>query len=1002
MKQKRIGIVLLITVLINNLMPIQTLKANDSSQTNTVQGIQIEGAKDVDYRTTGNSNKTWEYEGVEIKQSAPQKVGSELNVSASINGDAEALEYKFVWQKNNWDEWGVFQEFSDKNNASFIPASAGVYEIFVDVRDSSGTVYSKSTQYEIVTDIWGFYSVTTNLTSPQALNTEAITVSANTSGDTSDLQYKFVWQKNNWEQWGILNDFSNSNSVIWQPTSVGEYELYVDVKDVDGKLITKICSFSITDIKWNNEGSMCVPESRQKTGEKFQIKAQTNGNTKGLNYKFVWQKNNWEQWGVIQEFSPAPETEFLFEESGEYKIYIDIKDWYGNVTTEIIPYEIMTDLWQFDRVNSNLSSPQEKYTVPIIIDAMTSGENQKLKYKFVWEKNNWKEWDVIQDYSDLCQVEWYPEEEGDYTLYVDVKDRDGKVITKTIPFVITPVKWGFDGITITPKREQKKGADIIIKPDVSGNTDKLKYKFVWMKDDWKKWGVIKNFSEENTVYWKAPEEVGVYKIYVDIEDRDGNKKTKIEECEVVSQIWENTGIDINAGKPEQVYTEIPIHALTEGEIEGLEYKYVWQKDNWSKWGVIREFSKENITQWYPKEAGKYYIYADAKDSDGRVKTAIAEYEVLEAPWKLDEIYVEGADAKLKGETFDITAKVSGETSGLQYKFVWQKENWKQWGVIQDYSDDNIITWTPKETGNYQIYVDIIDQRGVKFDPYIKSIGTYVFNGVKLSKTTVKAYEPVTVSADLEGGAPGAQYKFVWQRNNWSKWGVIQNFSTNSSVTWTPDTFGDYTLYIDMKVDGYPTVTKTYSIHASYPYSGVTLDFLLGTSGRSIVKELEAHRYDNYYLGTRYVGLNLSTGAMDPCMHPNGSPGAGGYVGLNCTGFVAFVFQKCGANLNKISAIGGKGGYVNASNWFNFVKRNGVEYYGYSSVQALLSGGRAEKGDIIYCEPDWSRPGADCHIGIFWGDTPYENVFWHQIGSNVISNIKSATQVSTYYLIKTRK
>lgn len=72
---------------------------------------------------------------------------------------------------------------------------------------------------------------------------------------------------------------------------------------------------------------------------------------------------------------------------------------------------------------------------------------------------------------------------------------------------------------------------------------------------------------------------------------------------------------------------------------------------------------------------------------------------------------------------------------------------------------------------------------------------------------------------------------------------------------------------------------------------------------------------------------------------NGSPRWDGYVGLNCTGFVAFLI------------------------------------------------------------PDWSKPGADCHIGIYWGDYPGHNQFWHQVDTNKISHIYAGTPVIRYYIIK---
>ena len=846
---------------------------------------------------------------------------------------------------------------------------------------------------------WKFESIKTNISSPQEKNTNPIEIEAVVSGKSENLSYKFVWEKDNWKEWGIIQDFSDMSKTLWKPQDIGDYKIYVDVKDENGYIITKSINYTIKEVSWDNIQILTSPENQQKRGQNVLIKADVE-NIEGIQYKFVWQKNNWKEWGVISDFSEKKEVEYFFTESGNYKLYVDIKETDGTIHTKIVDYKIKKDLWRYEGIIVDKASPQEKYTA-VSVSAKTSGETENLKYKFVWMKNNWKEWGVIKDYSEYNSVEWYPEETGEYFIYVDVCDSEGEIITKQIRYSIVPVYWSFNKVEISPGAEQKKNDLITIRADVNGNTEKLKYKYVWMKNNWKEWGIIKEFSENNFVEWNVPDEYGDYKIYVDVKDRDNKIVTKIIEGSVVSQIWNFDNISIANEQEEQVYTEIPIKVNMKGETDKLEYKYVWEKDDWSKWGVIQDFSESNTVIWYPKEAGTYRIYVDVKSKDGRKKTTYKEYTVNETSWKLENVKVEGNSAKHLGEKFEIDVLTSGEKEGLQYKFVWMKDDWKEWGILQNFSENNHISWTPSEEGMYYLYVDIKDKRGVVFDPYITKIGVYAFNGVKIADNV--QYDKWTeVSADITGGAPGAVYKIVWQRDNWKKWGVLKDFSEAMSVRWKPDTYAKYTVYVDMKLEDGRIVTKTKEVSVRYPYSKITIDQLLGISGNQIVQEMQNHENDSFYLGTPFVGADLTYGTTDRCMHPNGSPGAGGYVGMNCTGFVAVVFQRCGANLNPISEMGRRAGYTNASNWFNYVKKMGAEYYQYYSIQELLSSKKAEKGDIIYCEPNWNLSGADCHIGLFWGDTPDTNTFWHQMEINKISHIYAGSPVIKYYLIKTRK
>lgn len=171
---------------------------------------------------------------------------------------------------------------------------------------------------------------------------------------------------------------------------------------------------------------------------------------------------------------------------------------------------------------------------------------------------------------------------------------------------------------------------------------------------------------------------------------------------------------------------------------------------------------------------------------------------------------------------------------------------------------------------------------------------------------------------------------------------------------------------------------------------------LGTTKNNILNELLKHEKDNFYLGTPFRGLASTDPAR--CMSPNGAPTWYG-PGMNCTGFVATVMQRAGANLNKITNVANAwGGICNAYNWRDALGAN-VEYYAFNSVSQLLSSGKASKGDIIYFEPDTSQPGYDCHIGFFWGDRSNENKMWHTYDPNIISNIKSGSGFSKIFIFK---
>lgn len=225
-------------------------------------------------------------------------------------------------------------------------------------------------------------------------------------------------------------------------------------------------------------------------------------------------------------------------------------------------------------------------------------------------------------------------------------------------------------------------------------------------------------------------------------------------------------------------------------------------------------------------------------------------------------------------------------------------------------------------------------------------------------------------------------------------------SENDSIT-ISDSSGDVpVLYAQ---DSFNTVKSEVEGGTNYMTS-------VGVTRESIVRELEAHEDDNYYLGTPYAGGDAQS--------PNGDTSYNsGAAGMNCAGFISYVLRKAGLDAETtmeimhktpVSQFGSGLPYdwlAGASNYKNLIENGNISAYAFLTKQELLSSGLAEKGDIILMW--WSNSpgadGADNHIGFFWGEASDDDVMWHsgtEPGSgNQISAITPKTPGSFYILIK---
>ena len=242
-------------------------------------------------------------------------------------------------------------------------------------------------------------------------------------------------------------------------------------------------------------------------------------------------------------------------------------------------------------------------------------------------------------------------------------------------------------------------------------------------------------------------------------------------------------------------SSIKVGVNVTGKTDGLKYKFVWHKvgADWStsNWGVIGQDLTSPSVTWTLPSAGEYEIYADVIDSNGYISST-SKYKVVN--WSLESIDVSGA-ARC-GKPLELQAKVSGDASGLKYKFVWEKGGWAKWGVAQQPSASSSCEWTPTEPGDYTVYLDVIDGEQAKHltrkvtvggTPIMGSLTSSVESMVRLYVSTGHTYpsavyaskgassiaefcNQVVLAASSEGVRPEVVFAQAMLETGWLQFG----------------------------------------------------------------------------------------------------------------------------------------------------------------------------------------------------------------------------------------
>ena len=494
------------------------------STLSTVPGI--DGYCDINYwykdGFSSSNGKTYSFTGVKLSKSEEVLKGDTVSVSAEVAGETDGLQYKFYWQKQGTgadaEISGVIAGPSDKSSAEWTVDEDGTYKVSCDVIDSEGIV-TKSTTCNVER-----FTVD-GLEAPSSARAgKGVSLKAKVSGDASGLKYKFVWQKDGWKKWGVVGGSSqDSPEATWTPDEPGDYTVTLDVIDgskakhatarieVYKKYLIKGVSLETEDGDVATIGSNCT------------IKVESEGDTSGLKYKFVWEKNNWSQWGSLRQFDSSSKCSWTPEVSGDVNIWVDIQDSNGAITTVHYPVSIQKESFTYCSLSCDSSLIELGNTIGVKADA--SGNTNYLMYRFVWSRNNWAEWGVAQS-SRINTLLWTPSKPGDYTVYCDVIASDGSATTKTVSFSV------FDYLmptAISTDGNWSWGIRANLGTLAAEKTGQFNFKFVYANADWSKWGVLKSGSSINDAYFN-PSSLGLtsgtWNIYVDVQYPDGSWHTK--------------------------------------------------------------------------------------------------------------------------------------------------------------------------------------------------------------------------------------------------------------------------------------------------------------------------------------------------------------------------------------------------------------------------------------------------------------------------------------------
>ncbi len=349
---------------------------------------------------------------------SPSYTGVNIELSVTAGGGEGDLSYKFSVGST------VISDYSSSSNCKWTPATAGTYEVKVEVKDTAGQTVSKDMTFEIKDIDEEVKPVIQNIevTPSNSENTEIklgaeatvdVTAGGGNTG-TKLLFYKYTITDPSGKTANVPY-YTLKNQYKFTPASTGVYSITTVVQGSDNAITAKTVDYDCVK-ELSQPGTLTASLSHKDAGSgKYTFTATAAGGKAPYSYEFKLNGS------TVQAASAKNTYTLTATDAGNYNVEVTVKDAEGTIVTktdsvhiggsdvEPTPSEVAVALKMEDKDNGIY-----KFT------ANATGGQAPYEYQFVANG------EVVKEYSASNTVTLDMSADSQYTIKVIVRDSSGK------------------------------------------------------------------------------------------------------------------------------------------------------------------------------------------------------------------------------------------------------------------------------------------------------------------------------------------------------------------------------------------------------------------------------------------------------------------------------------------------------------------------------------------------------------------------------------------------
>ena len=354
-------------------------------------------------------------------------VGGSVKVKASTKGGISPVTYAFLVRKPGGKTWITVKDYSSDSSVTYKPKKEGVYTFYIKTKSGNGEYLSKFLNVKVTASTLANHSTVSTKTIDYG---KTVVLKGVASGGKAPYAYTYMAKKSDWANWYTLKSNVKDTSYTYRPSSAGDYNICIRVKDATGLELNKYYDIKVYS-KLTNKCS--VSQTTTIPGQTVTVKGAAAGGKSPYLYAYYYKHESESSFTKISAFSNIASGKFVPMKSGKYTVRTKVKDKTGNIVVKDITVNAYTTLTNKSKISSNKITSGKVLT----ITCGASGGTSPYTYNITYKKPGAKAFVGDSTFASMSQKKLTLSTKGVFTIRVIVKDRKNVLIVKDFKVTVS-------------------------------------------------------------------------------------------------------------------------------------------------------------------------------------------------------------------------------------------------------------------------------------------------------------------------------------------------------------------------------------------------------------------------------------------------------------------------------------------------------------------------------------------------------------------------------------